>query len=666
MRKKRKQKHTVFKSIIKFLKSFILSSLMIFLTVMTAVVAIVGAICLENKEKIELTIANGFEKASSIEDSKFNDRYNTVVLDKNGKVIFEHKTAEYEYKEYEQINPEVVKAFISIEDKRFYEHNGIDFKALTRAGAKMLQGGDIQGGSTITQQVVKNVFLTQDQVIWRKLEEMVLARELEKIYSKDKIMEFYLNNIYFGYGCYGIESASKYYYQKSTMDLSLSQIAVLTGVTNNPTFYDPIQNPKNAIKRKNIVLNYMFDNSYITEAQLHEELEKGVELNVSEVTYDNTISDYAISFAIKEATEKFMEYNGFEFKYTFKDIEEEESYRSFYNKVYAENYEKLIFGGYEIQTCIDSQMQENMQTILNDHMAPYRQTAENGIYSKQASATLIDNSTGEVVGIIGGRGENGNTFNRASIGARQIGSTSKPILVYTPAFERGYYPESIVKDRAIPGGPSNWYKGYKGDVSLRYATEISINTIPWRLITEIGEENALEYLAQMQFSSLSTKDQYPPLALGGMSRGATTTEMASAYAAIANSGSFKEPTNVTKIKRQNADEIVYENKYKTTQVYNPEAANLMIDTLKGVMNKPHGTGKNAKMNNYKYQIGKTGTTDRNVDSWFIGATPYYTMAVWVGEDAPKPQNIGGGVPAQIWKETMESVHVGVEQKDFGQ
>ena len=653
--------------IIKKFFSFIGTSIVILLLVIMSVVVVGGVICLQNKDKIATTIENGLQKAMNIDESKFNNRYNTMILDKNGELIFEHKTAEYEYKEYEEINPNVMKAFISIEDKRYYEHDGVDFKSLMRAGVRMLQGGDIQGGSTITQQLVKNVFLTQDQVIWRKLEEMVIARELEKIYSKEDIMEFYLNNIYFGYGCYGIESASKYYYQKSTTELSISQIAVLTGVTNNPTFYDPIKNPENAIQRKNIVLNYMFTNGYIKQEELNAELEKGVELDVSEVVYDNTITDYAISFAVKEATEKFMEYNGFEFKYTFDSIEEEEKYRSSYNDIYKENYEKLMFGGYKIETCIDTKMQEDMQAILNKHMAGYTQTTESGIYSKQAAATLINNLTGEVVGIIGGRNEESNYFNRASTGARQIGSTSKPILVYTPAFERGYYPESIIEDRYIPGGPSNWYGGYKGDVSIRYATEISINTIPWRLIQEIGEKNALEYLGKMQFDYLSTKDEYPPLALGGMSRGATTTEMASAYATIANSGDFKEPTNIIKIQKRGTDEVIYENDYEITEVYNPEASRLMIDTLKGVMNKPHGTGKGARMNNYNYQIGKTGTTDGNTDVWFVGATPYYTMAVWTGEDIPKPQHLsGGGPPTKIWKETMESIHVGLEQKDFGQ
>ena len=649
----------------KMVKKVLKFSIITIVMVIMSILVVVGSICLHNREKIATTIENGFQKVKEINDSTFNGRYNTTVLDKNGDVIFEHKTAEFEYKEYEDINPRVMEAFISIEDKRFYEHNGVDLKSLMRAGITMLKGGDIQGGSTITQQLVKNVFLNQDQIIWRKIEEMVIAKEIEEMYSKDQILEFYLNNIYFGYGCYGIESASEYYYQKSTKDLSLSQIAVLTGVTNNPTFYDPINNPDNATKRKNIVLNYMFDNGYITETELNSELKKGVELNVSKVTYDNTVSDYAISFAIKEATEKFMEYNGFVFKYTFKDIEEEEKYRKLYNERYKENYEKLIFGGYQIETGIDTKMQDDMQAVLNKHMAPYGQKAESGIYKKQASATLINNLTGQVVGIIGGRNEEGNNFNRASIGARQIGSTSKPILVYTPAFERGYSPESVIKDRAIPGGAENWYKGYKGNMTLRKAVEISTNTIPWRLIQEIGEKTALEYLGKMQFNSLSTKDEYPPLAIGGMSRGATTTEMASAYATIANGGSFVEPTNVMKIQRRTDEEIIYENKYEITKVYEENAANLMVDTLKGVMEKPHGTGRKVRMNNFKYQIGKTGTTDSNIDSWFVGATPYYTMAVWVGEDIPKAQNIGGsGVPGQIWKETMQNIHVDLEERDF--
>lgn len=618
------------------------------------------------KDDISLYISKGYSKIETIDENTFNSKHPTQILDKDGNIIKEFKILNYNYQPYEEINPNVFNALIAVEDIRFYEHKGIDLKGIVRGVYNTILKGDVQGGSTITQQLAKNIFLTMDKTVWRKLEEAVIAQELEKMYSKEEILEFYVNNVNYGNGAYSIESASKLYFNRETEELNLAEIAFLIGIPNNPSLYNPLTNMENALSRKDLILNRMFTAGMITEKEMLKEQERKIILDYQKTPLDNSLgNNYALNYSVQKATETLMKYDGFQFRYEFSTDEERELYFDLYNESYAENRQRLVEGGYIIETSIDMEMQDKLQSIVSNHLKGYTAIdEETGLYKKQASATMVDNKTGNVIAIVGGRGEEENTYNRAVLGARQPGSTIKPLVSYTPAFEMGYVPDEKMEDRVIKNGPKNWYSGYKGFVTLRYATEISINTIPYRLTSEIGADNAIQYLANMKFKYLTPTDsEHPIISIGGFERGATTSEMASAYSTLARNGEFIEPTNIEKITKIGTEEVVYENQHQKVKIYEDGASYLMVDTLKSVMT--NGSGAGNKIRNYTHQAGKTGTTDENKDFWFCGMTPYVSMSVWIGDDTPSAQPDGlSKTPGLIWRDFMEHYHKGKEDIDF--
>lgn len=619
--------------------------------------------------KIENDLTESIDKGNKIiatmSDSDFKSRTSTNIYDKNGKLIKELKTVDYIYKEYDEINPNVFKALIAVEDSRFYEHDGIDLKGLLRAVYSSVIRHSTQGGSTITQQLAKNVYLTMDQTIGRKISEAVIAEELEKRYSKHQILEFYVNNINYGNGCYSIESAAHYYFSKNTKELTIAEIALLTGIPNNPTVYNPITNFDNALKRKNSILRKMYEQNMLSEEEYKIEKNREIVLNINQSEINNAVTDYAQSYAIHEAVEFIMSYYGFQFKFDFSDEDERNTYWSTYDSEYKKYYSELISGGYDIYTSIDMNIQNTLQDIVNEQMSIYTDTnVETGIYNKQAAATVIDNNTGLVIGMIGGRTQSNidNSYNRAFLSARQPGSTIKPIIVYTPSMELGYNSESILKDTAIQNGPKNAYAGYIGDVSLRKAVSMSINTVAYKLTQEIGIEKSLSYLSNMKFKYLSSADkQSSTIGLGGFTYGVTTVEMASAYSTLARNGEYIDATNITKIYDRTTKTTIYENIYETKRIYDDGAAYLMTDVLKTVMDS--GTGARFKLRNVAEQAGKTGTTNGGKDLWFCGYTPSYSMAVWMGNDTPSNQS---ELPTQgrIWNKMMTILTQGKESETF--
>ncbi|MFJ8531101.1 PBP1A family penicillin-binding protein [Bacillus sp. NPDC094106] len=619
-------------------------------------------------DDIAESIQKGYSKVSKINASTFNSRKSTQILDKDGNLLKELKVQEFAYVPSKDMSPFVEKAFVSIEDERFYDHKGIDFKGLLRSVYTFVKsgGGTVQGGSTITQQLTKNVFLTMDRTMWRKIEEMVIAQELEEKYSKKEIMEFYVNNIYFGHGKYGIETASQYYFSKSAKDLKLSEIAMLAGVPNNPSVYDPIKHPENAKKRRNIILFKMKELGYIKDKEYKDAVAEELGLHVSPNTINNQIEGSALTYAIDNAVKVLMEEDGFNFRYQFKDDADRKSYFEKYQEKYDEMRQKIVQGGFKIETSIDPKKQEELQSVVDNEMKKFKEKDEqSGIYMKQSAVTTIDNATGEVVALVGGRTQEGNNFNRAYLGARQPGSTMKPLVAYTPAFERGYSPDSVLEDSEVKKGPRNWYRGYRGAVSVRNAVESSINTIPFKLASEFGGDTITQYLTNMEFKYLTPQDNNPIIAVGGLTRGATTVEMASGYSSIARNGQFIRPTNVRKITFLSTQDTIYQNDRKTVKVYDKGASYLMTDALRSVIHGEQGTGKQANMSNYPFTAGKTGTTDSNKDSWFVGYTPYYTTAVYTGDDIPREQSDSISITTMdIWRKFMEQIHEGLDVKDF--
>ena len=579
-RSKNKRKRSLFFRIIKFVGMLFLIFLFVGMIACTYIYD-------KLKDDMSASIQRGYDIVAEIDDNDFNTRYPSVLYDKDGNVLKEFQTTDYIYGKYEEMNPYVFKALIAIEDKRFYLHKGFDLKGFVRGIYSTVVLGDTQGGSTITQQLVKNVYLTMESTIWRKITEAVIAQEFEKIYTKEQILEFYTNNVNYANGCYSFASASEYYFQKPSTELSIAEIAFITGIPNNPSRYNPLKHMDNALDRKNLILHEMFELGMLSEEEYETEKNRKIVLNKKEIHLNNDVADYAQSYAVHKAVEEIMKLNGFQFLYDFSSDEERKNYWELYTEEYGNARSEFVSGGYEIYTCIDTELQSTLQDIVNKQMSSYKEiNEESGLYKKQASATVIDNETGMVLAMCGGRTQEEvvNSYNRAHLSARQPGSSIKPLIVYTLAWEKGMLPSDTMMDEPIENGPKNAGGGYSGLVTLRYAVEKSINTIAYNLCDIIGPNKGIDKLATMHFRYLTPSDKlYPVISVGGFSYGTNTLEMSSAYSALERNGKYIEPTNIYKIIKKSNQEVIYENKMIEIQVYDEGASYLMTDTMKGVL-----------------------------------------------------------------------------------
>ncbi len=595
-------------------------------------------------------------------EATFRSVQTSLVYDANGKLISTLKgEKDVYYLEYEDIPAYAVAAMISIEDKKFYRHNGIDVKAIMRAARAMIENGEVtQGGSTITQQLAKLVFLTQERTWERKIEEMFIAVGLERVYSKDKIMEFYLNNVYFGNGYYGIQAASKGYFNLDAKNLTLSQITFLCAIPNNPSLYDPVTKMDNTIKRRDRILYQMLEDGKISQTTCEQAKSEPITLERPKKTKNDYVETYTYNCAIKA----LMKQQGFEFKDEFSSEKEKAKYQESYDALYQECQKSLYTEGYRIYTSIDLDMQQQLQDAVDNNLAEFTEQNEEGVYALQSSAVCIDNHTGYVKAIVGGRNQNlpGYTLNRAYQSFRQPGSAIKPLIVYTPALEGKYTPDTVVQDVKTEEGPSNSGGYYEGDITLRYAVQKSKNTVAWNLLEEMTPRAGLSYLKKMKFSRLDTKDERPTSALGGFTNGVSAVEMASGYAAIVHDGKFREPTCITRITDAEGN-VILETETEEVEVYKKNAARMMTDMLVSVVQE--GTGRGLALGGMP-SAGKTGTTNDNKDGWFVGYTSYYTTSVWVGYDMPRelPGLSGASYPGNIWKAFMEQVHQGLEPVNF--
>ncbi|MBP5159894.1 MAG: transglycosylase domain-containing protein [Lachnospiraceae bacterium] len=527
--------------------------------------------------------------------------------------------------------------------------------------AYIINKGEIhQGASTITQQLARNVYLSGEVSMKRKITEIFLAAGLEEKYSKRQILEFYLNNIYFANGYYGIQAAANGYFSKTVSSLSLSQIAFLCAIPNNPTNYDPIVNFDNTIERRDKVLLQMLEGGYITQ----EEYDNAVKAKIKLKFGSSQKHDYAETYTYYCATRALMERNGFVFRYSFESDEDRSNYRDLYYEIYNSTQRSLFTGGYRIYTTLERDKMEEIREAIASNLEFEETTNDEGIYKLQSSAACIDNKTGFVVAIAGGREQEyaGYTLNRAYMSPRQPGSSIKPLVVYTPLFEKGEYPDMKVVDERFPGGPRNSSGVYSGEIDVRYAVENSKNTVAWKLFEELTPRVGLSYLLSMRFSSIVESDYVPAAALGGLTYGATAVEMSSAYAAIENDGIFRNPTCIERI-TDSRGRVIASNLNMPERVYAQNAARIMTDVLTGVLKR--GTARKIKVDG-QIAAGKTGTTNDQKDGWFVGYTRYYTTAVWVGYDYPKKLDglMGNTYPAYIWQDYMNSIHKGLKAVDF--
>lgn len=602
-------------------------------------------------------------KNSTIED--LQGQRVGVIYDAEGGVLAELKNERnIRYLSSEEIPENVKDAFVSVEDKRFYKHHGVDFFALTRAVTKLINKDAItQGGSTITQQLSRNVFLSHEVSWQRKVKEIFISLELEKIYSKDQILEFYVNNIFYGNNCYGIESASRKYFGKPVSECSLSQTAFLCAIPNSPTRFDPLKNKENTLQRRDVILEAMYDNDKITEAEYKEALAEEITVDSHSVSYEQS---WAKPYVIHCLVEEIMAADGFEFEYDFAQVTDKEDYEERYNETFSKYREELYRSGYQIYTSIQPKHQAALQKAIDEKLEPYNTKNTNGSYALQCAATCIDNETGLVTAIVGGRSQEDVSYdyNRAYLSSRPPGSAIKPLVVYTPLLERGYTADSIVQDQKAADGPRNSNNQYSGSISLRTAVEKSKNTVAWDKFNELGADTAMQYLLDMEFTDIMPQDYTGSSALGGFTRGVSSLEMSAAYAALENGGVYRTPSCIVKVEDSYGNPVM-EHTAREKQVYKTEAAEAMTDILEGVMIR--GTAAGQGLDSMP-SAGKTGTTNENKDGWFAGYTPYYTTSIWVGYDSPRWLKglTGSAYPAEIWNTYMEEIHTGLPVKNFGE
>lgn len=603
-------------------------------------------------------------KVEASDESVFWSSQTTLVYDDSDNVIQTLKgDKDVYYLKSAEIPDYVKQAFVSIEDKRFYKHKGFDMKAIFRAVVSLVRKQAItQGGSTITQQLSRNIFLSHTVRWERKVEEIFIAMQLEKKYSKEQILEYYINNIYYSNGYYGIEAASRGYFGKSVSELDLSQIALLCAIPNSPGRYDPRTNLSETLKRRDRILDEMEEDGVIDSATCQSA--KAEDIVLADTKTEN-VSNYMQSFASNCAVKELMKLQGFTFQYEFSSDAQRATYDEEYAQVYEECHNLLVTGGYRVYTSLNEQKQEVLQQAVDETLIDFVNHGTDGVYAMQGAAACIDNATGKVVAVVGGRSQDDVTssLNRAYQSSRQPGSTIKPLVVYTPALEGSYTADTVIDDHKFEGGPENAGGVYYGNVTLRRAVENSLNTVAWQVFEKVGVENGLKRLYEMEFAKIVDADKQLSTSLGGLTKGTNVVEMASGYATLANGGQFRTPTCIVKITDAFDNLLVDNTGAETTQVYTDSAARAMTNILEGVMKS--GTGSRLSLNDMP-SAGKTGTTNDNKDGWFVGYTAYYTTAVWAGCDQVRALNglSGSSYPGTIWNQFMENIHQGLEKKQL--
>ncbi len=555
---------------------------------------------------------------------------------------------------YKGIPQNLVNAFVAIEDKRFYEHDGVDWKRTFSAFANLFFHfySSNQGGSTITQQLVKNLTGDTDQKPTRKMREIMRARYLESHYSKDTIIECYLNTIAMGHGIYGVEVASNYYFNKPVSDLTLNECAALASITKSPSHYSPDDNADNNKKRRSSVLSEMKSQGFINDEEYNAAISE--ELNVvasKEAINETSVNDYFVDALIVQVTKDLAKQYGYDEKHAI-------------NMFYS--------GGYKIYSTVDPSVQDSVNEVFSNEKA-YALKSKDG-QTLQGAITVMDYE-GNVKGLAGGIGEKTSNlglsgFNRATDAIRQPGSTMKPIAAYAPAIEQGLINySSIVDDHPVTSGSwtaVNWYKSYWGNITVQYALERSVNTIPVQLVQKITPAKSFQFLAtKLGISTLTAKDMdLSPLGMGGTNGGITTMESAAAYAIFGNGGLYYKPKLYTKVLDQH-DNVVLDNSLNDSNAaISEETSTIMNHLLQGVVYGSNGTGAAAaKYVNGMKIYAKTGTSNNSNDLWFVGGTPYYIASCWCGYD--NQTAISDSVIAlKMWGAVASKIHSGKKAKEY--
>ncbi|MCM2676729.1 transglycosylase domain-containing protein [Alkalicoccobacillus plakortidis] len=549
---------------------------------------------------------------------------NSYILDSEGRLVSEiYKDSNRIYKSYDQIPKLFIDSFVSTEDRRFYEHEGYDTAGIARAFVANSSSSETeQGGSTITQQLVRNIYLSHEQTYQRKLSEILYSRELEKRYTKDDILELYLNSIFFGHQAYGIESASQYYFSKSSNDLSIAQVAFLTAIPNNPSFFDPINHQERTEDRKGWVLKKMLDEEKITEEEYVEATEETIELAVQKRT--DMFPDY-VTYIRDEFRDLVAEEDGFN---SLLDKATTPEQTDEINKELDERIQRLYDEGIAINTALKPLMQKQaVQSVIN-HIPNE---------SIQGSLAVIDNESNNLVAITGGKGYEKFNFNRGYQDFRQPGSAIKPLLAYAPYIDvTGVGPSARIdsKNKCYPNGPEDYcpknYDGKEiGSVTLSQGLASSYNTTAVALLDKTGLETSYSYLDKFHFEKVEDSDRnYLPTALGGFRKGVSPLEMTRAYTTFAHDGAYTPAHGITEVK-DGAWNVLYSWDEPETQVWSKATNDKMRQMLAGVVK--NGTGRSINVS-APYVGGKTGTSNNYQEIWFVGLTDQYTTGILIGRD----------------------------------
>jgi penicillin-binding protein 1A len=603
----------------------------------------------------------------------------SVVLDAQDKLFTTlHAEEDRTVVSIEDIPDTVKNALVAMEDKRFYDHPGIDILGMVRAVYYMALGKGLQGGSTITQQLAKMAFLTPQRTPKRKVQEAFLALQLERDFTKDEILEMYLNRMFLGHSANGVEAAAEYYFGKSVKDLDLAESALIIGLVPSPNAYSPYRNPEKAKERQRLVLESMLAEGYIDQTQFDSAVAEELVFKERPKAVDAIhpapyFTDYVI-----EQVAGILESQGY-------------SVENAYNKIYE--------GGLVIRTTIDPKAQqvaeETLTNVFLKEVTPKLPGGKDYVNSlnvvePQGAVLLMDASSGAIKAMVGGRSYNPDKLNRTVETTRQPGSSMKPLVVYGPAITRfGYTAGSVIDDAPViypsndpakPWIPENYERKYFGLTTIRRAVERSQNVVAVKLLDQIGVRAGIDFAKQLGITTLvesgSIHDINLPTALGGVTNGVKMVDMVRAYGVFANKGIRAEPHTIRTIETKDG-QILYQAQDQRTVVIDPAAAYMMTNILQGVIDRGTAASIRSTVGYQGPMAGKTGTTDNNRDAWFVGFTPDTVGAVWIGHDdnstglkdqdakgGVMPGGVNSGTTARIFGYIMKELDAGKEPQSF--
>lgn len=574
-----------------------------------------------NKELDLSLIKTGASSVTRLYYYDYDDRENRVgkAIELKDEELFLERS---EWASLYDIPKNLQNAFIAIEDKRFFEHSGVDFLRTGKAVINYIFGSNKSsfGGSTITQQLIKN--LTGDNQITpkRKLEEMLRALNLETKMSKNEILESYLNVVYLSHNCYGVGTGAELYFNKNLDELTLAECATLAAIVKNPVKYDPYKNYNENLKRRKIVLNQMLQQGYISNNE-----------------YENALNEIVSISDDVEKQSKTGVYSWFT-ETVLNDVSNDLARK---NNISKDAARRLILkGGFNIYTTMDPSLQEKAEAVFESFK---RYILPDGAKYPESACVIIDPKTSDILAVIGGTGKKSANmiFNHATSAKRPLGSIIKPLSVYAPALDTNEItPSMLVEDAPVKlvngvSWPKNSPNVYRGIMPIYYAIEHSVNTVAVKVLNLIGFEKSLEYLTRfgIQFEKDTDKND-ASIALGQLTYGETLLNATNAYTAFANGGNISKPRSYLYVK-DNYGNVILDNKSQKNRIISNGTANTMTELLKGVVQR--GTASYISLNNKKIDLaGKTGTSSNNEDKWFIGYTPDYVCGIWTGYDEPKP------------------------------